>query len=132
MKTEAKFLKAGQFPEFEITPPKDLETALGEHAKLYRKGITLRHHGYGLGGLTYFRRIIEETTDEMLDLVVGALEETQSDPTLIEKLKAAKEGKRYDDKVKLVAELLPQHLRPGGVNPFALLHELLSKGIHNL
>ena len=94
--------------------------------------MTLRHHGYGLGAHSYFRRLIEDTTNEMLELVATALEETGSDEGLVKQVRAAKEGKAYQDKVKFIADVLPRHLRPGDINPFSLLHDLLSEGLHNL
>jgi len=34
--------------------------------------------------------------------------------------------------VKIAAEVMPTHLRPGGANPFGDLYELLSIGLHDL
>ena len=128
----ASFLKAGQYPKLEISIPKEFAEALGDRRPLYLKGMTLRHNAYGIGALTYFRRLIEDTTDEMLDLLQGSMEETQSDPAAVEKLKRAREGTRFEDKVKIAGEVIPFHLRPGGVNPFGDLYELLSIGLHDL
>jgi len=128
----ANFLKAGQYPKLEVTIPKEFAKALGAKRDLYVKGMTSRHAGYGIGALTYFRRVIEDTTDEMLDLLGEAMEATGADPTAREKLKKAKEGTRFEDKVKIAGEVMPVHLRPGGVNPFGDLYELLSAGLHNL
>lgn len=35
-------------------------------------------------------------------------------------------------KVKIAGEVIPSHLKPGGVNPFGDLYELLSIGLHDL
>lgn len=43
----------------EVTLSKEFEKALGARADLYRKGMTARHNGYGIGALPYFRRLIE-------------------------------------------------------------------------
>ena len=128
----ASFLKAGQFPKLETSIPKEFAEALGDRRPLYLKGMTLRHNTYGIGALTYFRRLIEDTIDEMLDLLQGSMEETQSDPAAVEKLKRAREGTRFEDKVKIAGEVIPPHLRPGGVNPFGDLYGLLSIGLHDL
>jgi hypothetical protein len=53
------FQKCGQNPKFEVNPPKNLEKSLGGYVAFWRTGMTLRHHGYGLGALVYFRRIVE-------------------------------------------------------------------------
>ncbi len=124
--------KAGQYPKLEIPIPTDFNEALGDKRALYMKGMTLRHNAYGVGALSYFRRVIEDTTDEMLDLLEKSMEETQAAPEAIERLKAAKKGTRFEDKVRIAGEVIPTHLRPGGINPFADLYELLSVGLHDL
>jgi hypothetical protein len=123
--------KCGQLPKLEVSVPKPFEKALGERASLYRKGMTLRHNNYGIGAMTYLRRLIEETTDEMLDLLEAALTESEATEALAT-LKRTRDGIRFEDKVKLAARVLPDHLRPGGVNPFGDLYEVLSIGLHGL
>lgn len=125
-------VKAGQYPKLEITIPKDFDEALGDKRALYIKGMTLRHNAYGIGALTYFRRLVEDTTDEMLDLLEKSMEETNAEPAAIERLKEARKRPRFEDKVRIAGEVIPAHLRPGGINPFATLYELLSVGLHDL
>jgi len=127
-----KVMKGGQYPKLEITIPKEFAKALGDKRSLYLKGMTSRHSGYGIGALTYFRRLIEDTTDEMLDLLEEAMRTTKADPAAIETVQKAKGGTRFEDKVKIAAEVLPAHLKPGGINPFADLYALLSIGLHDL
>jgi hypothetical protein len=92
-------LKAGQYPKLEITIPKEFGDALGKKRPLYVKGMTLRHNAYGIGALTYFRRVIEDTTDEMLDLLEEAMRATGADPGALAALKKAKAGPQFEDKV---------------------------------
>jgi len=129
---EVTFEKVGQYPPQEIKPPKALEKALGKHAPLYIKGMTCRHNSYGIGAHAYFRRLIEETTDDMLDLLANAMEETGVEKSVIQKVRDAKSEIQYERKIEIAAGVIPDHLRPGGRNPFALLHELLSRGVHTL
>src|SRR5260370_38689927 len=94
--------------------------------------MTLRHNTYGIGPLTYFRRVIEDTTDEMLDLLEEAMTATGADPAALAALKQAKDGRRFEDRVKIAAEVLPANLRPNNINPFGDLYQLLSIGLHDL
>jgi hypothetical protein len=117
--------KVGQSPRYEVQPPKRLGQALGANAVLYRKALTARHSGYGIGAVAYLRRIVEDTTDQLLTLLRAALEfEPGGGAAAIRRLDDAKRGRTFDDKVKLAGEVLPAHLRPGGVNPFGILHDL--------
>jgi hypothetical protein len=131
-KDEAVIVKAGQYPKLEISIPKEFEKALGGRAGLYLKGMTSRHNGYGIGAVSYFRRLIEETTDEMLDLLSEAVKATGAAPELLEELERAKRGTVFEEKVKKAAEVIPAPLRPGGINPFQDLYDLLSIGLHDL
>jgi hypothetical protein len=126
------FIKVGQYPKLEVTIPKEFAKALGDKRSLYIKGMTLRHNNYGVGALTYFRRLIEDTTNEMLDLLEDAMKATGGNPAAVEELEQAKKGQVFEDKVRLAAKVLPDHLRPGGVNPFGDLYDLLSIGLHGL
>lgn len=45
-------------------------------------------------------------------------------------LARTKQTRVASDKIELVKELLPPILRPGGVNPLATLHAVLSEGLH--
>lgn len=127
----ATFSKIGQYPKLEIPIPKEFGEALGDKRPLYVKGMTLRHNAYGIGALTYFRRVIEDTTDEMLNLLEEAMQATGADPEALAALQRAKDGTQFEDKVRIAAEVLPANLRPNNINPFGDLYKLLSIGLHD-
>jgi hypothetical protein len=129
---ELAIQKVGQFPPQEVIPSKAVKKALGDRLSLYVKGMTCRQHSFGIGAHAYFRRLIEETTGDMLDALADALRELGVDPTALKKVEQAKQAQPFDEKVRLAAEVFPEHLRPGGQNPFGLLHTLLSRGLHTL
>lgn len=60
-------MKAGQYPEIDISIDKNVEIALGSHSKLFRKGLVCETQGYGIGAYAYYRRIVESIIDELLD-----------------------------------------------------------------
>jgi len=127
------FEKFGRYPKFEVHPPNELAGALGEHAGFYRKGMELRQHNYGLGALVYFRRIVEDTTDELLGLLDAAVREVgaaDADKALAT-IEKAKMAGRFEEKVRVAAEAVPAHLRMGDVNPLGLLYTLVSDRMHN-
>ncbi|MFZ0246437.1 hypothetical protein [Candidatus Binatus sp.] len=128
------FVKVGVWPQLEIDASPALKKALGEKLALYRRGKTLRHHGYGLGAVAYFRRIVEETTDQLVTLVEQAVKESGlSDEDIKENLEAiarARKAPRFEDKVNLAADALPKRLLVGGTNPLKSLFKLLSDGLH--
>lgn len=124
-------MKVGQYPAWEITIDKDLKKMLREHEKTYKNGLTCESQGYGIGAYAYYRRIVEEIIDDLLegiaDLISGENKEKY--------LKALEESKKShiaEEKIKIVKELLPPVLMPEGNNPLKLLYKQLSSGIHAL
>jgi hypothetical protein len=122
--------KVGQHPKLEITLPPDFEKALGKSKDLYIKGMRSRHAGYGIGALAYLRRVVDDRIYDMLELLEAAMVETGAEPAAIETVRRARAGKVFDERVRLAAEVMPAHLKPGGMNPFADLYELQSGGLH--
>src|SRR6266540_3979136 len=126
------FRKIGQWPPPSITPPPPVAKALTRaQLDLYKKGLTCMAQGYGIGALGYFRRVVEDSIVALLD-VVKAGAEGEGDEKTVAAVERAKGAKNTDEKLKLVADLVPRSLRPGGVNPLALLHDHYSKGLHAL
>lgn len=127
-----KYFKWGQYPAQTINPPKKVEKSLDEPTlDLYKKGLTSFSHGYGLGAVSYFRRVVENATGVLIDELIERASE-DNDSVTVEKLTQAKEGRVADEKLKLAADALPADLRPGRANPLATLYEQYSRGIHGL
>lgn len=127
-----EFRKVGQSPAPTIVLPAELEKALGNHATHYRRGMVCRNQNFGIGALGYFRRIVEETMDDMLDLLLDALKVRGATPETIAAVEAAKAERVFETKVKVASDALPDELRPGGFNPFGSLHQIYSRGLHGL
>ena len=74
--------------------PIALEKNLGKHsAALYRKSLSSRNVGYGLGALGYMRRVVEDKTNELIEVVAKFAEVEGADPKQVEEIRqAAKSG----------------------------------------
>ena len=126
--------KIGQFPALSISIPKALEKNLGDaHADLYKKGLINRNEGYGLGAVSYMRRVVEDKTEELIEVVARLAEAHNIEADTVKKIRAAKEEKTtYDEKLKIAATVLPRSLLIDGVNPLDVLYGLVSAGLHDL
>ena len=122
-------MKVGQDPAWEISPDKNLASVLGSRIDNYKKGLVCESQAYGIGAFAYYRRIVEESIDELLEGIQSILggEELEKYSKALEQVKKTPITK---DKIELVKDLLPPILRPDGMNPLSTLHSLLSIGIH--
>lgn len=127
----ASFMKTGQFPPLSIEPPKELAKALGDSDNnLYRKALINGSHSFGLGALVYFRRVIENKVNMLLDMIGDAANLAEFAPEQVSQIEAIKQSHRLDEKIKFASGLLPPNLKPGGHNPLDRLYAVASAGIH--
>lgn len=129
-----KIQKIGQFPPLSVNIPKVLKKNLGEVAALlYKKSQVNRNEGYGLAAVTYIRRVVEDKTDELIEVVAQLAESHNLTSTVVEQIRTAKnERTTYDNKLKIAATVLPDSLVVDGVNPLGQLYNLVSVGVHDL
>ncbi len=85
---------------------------------------------YGIGAVAYFRRVVEERTNELIDVVADLAHANGTGDTEVQKILAAKSEKTYDKRLEVASQMLPVSLRPGGANPLGRLHDLLSVALH--
>jgi hypothetical protein len=123
--------KIGQEPAQSVEIPADLSKRLGTTAEHYRKALISRNTNFGIGAVAYMRRVVEEKTDELIDVVVELARTYHVDENILTSLAKAKEQIRYEEKLKVASEVIPDVLRPGGVNPLGQLYEHLSIGVHD-
>lgn len=121
--------KAGQYPPWTISIDKDLARVLEEYEDTYKKGLICESQGYGIGAYAYYRRIIEDIIDKLLDLIPDLMSENDK-KIYMKELEKTKSAVNASDKIDLVKDLLPPSLRPGGKNPLSILHQTLSEGLH--
>lgn len=123
-------MKIGQFPSWKEPISNDLRKSLGEFVDNYEKGLACESQSYGIGAYAYYRRMVEDLIQKLLD-DIAKLVEGDEDSDFAEKVEAAKHSRRADEKIEIVKESLPVILRPGGVNPLSIIHSTLSEGLHS-
>lgn len=123
------YYKCGQFPQYELKIDKKLENVLGEHAKNYKKGLICESQSYGIGAFAYYRKITEEIIDKLLDSITE-LVASDNRENYSEALKKVRSTRVTQEKIELVKDLLPDILKPQGINPLGVLHSELSQGLH--
>ena len=126
-----KRVKVGQHPAPSISIPSPVQKRLGTATDLYRKALVCLNQGYGLAAVAYFRRIVEDKTNELIDVVAEAARSYGTDEKVLAALRGAKEQRTtFDQKLRIAAEAIPDSLKPDGANALGVLYELLSDGVH--
>jgi hypothetical protein len=126
------FRKLGQWPAQRTDPDREVSKQLSDPLlDLFSKGLTSLAHGYGLGALVYFRRVVEEATSQLIDLFADRAE-AAGDSQSAQEIRAAKNAPHMEERLKVAGDALPTALRPGGVNPLTVLYAHYSRGIHGL
>ena len=122
-------MKVGQEPPWDVSLNPTLEGLLRTRAGYYKNALISESQGYGIGAFAYYRRIVEEIIDDLLDDIPNLMADEERN----EYLKALEEAKQTNvtqKKIELVKDKLPAILRPGGRNPLRRLHSTLSGGLH--
>ncbi len=123
--------KLGQSPAWSIEPAAGIARALPVPAlAFYRRGLISQSQGFGLGSVTYFRRVVELVTGHLLDLIEQTAE-AHGDSDAVAAIAKARRDLAATDRLKSAAALLPANLRTGGDNPLARLYDRYSEAVHN-
>lgn len=122
--------KIGQVPPEDIQVPPELIGRLGNTAPHYKKALICRNASYGIGAMAYLRRVVDEKTDELIDVMAELSRTYNANDEEIQQLLDAKSQGRFNQKLEVAAELIPTALRPGGVNPLGQLYKHASIGLH--
>lgn len=121
--------KIGQYPAWNISGNKDIEALLGDHKEYFRRGQICESQGYGIAAFAYYRRIVEEVIDQLLNEIVVLMAESEK-VAYEAALEKTKQTRVATEKIDLVKDLLPPILRPSNMNPLSVLHGKLSEGLH--
>ena len=121
--------KIGQFPSWDINVEKNLKKILKEYSEYYRKGKTCEFHSYGIGAFAYYRRIVEDIIENLLESIPDLMSEEELEKYQVA-LEEVRKTKNATDKIALVKDLLPPILKPEQFNPLKTIHGALSKGLH--
>jgi len=125
------FIKVGQWPPLSIEPSPELARALGpENSELYKKGLIDFNFGHGIGAVSYFRRVLENKINALLDLIAESAQNANVAPEQISGIEAIKKNHRVEDRIDVASKILPAQLKPGGHNPLDKLYAPLSAGLH--
>jgi hypothetical protein len=132
LENEGEIKKIGQFPPLWREADPLVVAGWNKHdVLLYRKAMTFRNANEGIAALPYLRRIIENHTRDVLDLIADSNSRTPIEGFDRTTFDQARMSRRFSDKLDFAQKYLPTGLTPQGQpNPIGVLYELISEGLH--
>jgi hypothetical protein len=122
--------KFGECPPFGPATPSRLITMLGGERDYYLKGRRSENQGLGIAAFAYYRRVIENQKNRILDEVVRVATKLGAPTEMLNDFSAAKAEMQFSRAVGSIRHGIPQALLVDGHNPLLLLHSALSEGLH--
>lgn len=124
--------KFGEMPPFGPPTPSRLISLIGPDRELFLKGRRAENQGLGIGAFVYYRRVVEDQKNRIIDEIIKVAEIIAAPAEMITALKNAQKEHQFSKAVDSVKNAIPQRLLIAGQNPFILLHSALSQGLHEL
>ena len=127
-----KIMKVGEYPPFGDFIPAKVMTLVGKERDFFLKGRRCENQSLGIGAYAYYRRIVENQKDKLIDEIIKVCKKLGKQEALIAELENAKAEIQFSKAIDSIKEELPTSLYIEDQNPLKLLHKAVSKGIHNM
>ena len=125
-----KVFKLGEYPAFAPSISKEVLKLIKSDRNLFIKGLKSENQDLGIGAFAYYRRVVENQKNNLIDQIIKVSEKLKASPEIIDSLRKAKKMTQFDA-VKELKHAIPQSLLIDGChNPLNLLHRALSEGLH--
>jgi len=129
--TSGKCYKFGELPAYGPPVPARLISLIGPDRELFLQGRRCENQGLGIGAFVYYRRVVENQKNRILDEIIKVSKKLSVPQEKIEILETAKVEIQFSKALSDVKDAIPQSLLINGHNPFTLLHSALSEGLHD-
>src|SRR5262245_59426418 len=110
--------KFGEYPMYGPPTPTRLLRLFGKDRDIFLKGRQCENHGLGIGAFSYYRRLVENHKDQILDEIIKVANKVA--PNTVKPLELAKKENQFSKAIESVKDAIPQALRINGHNPLTL------------
>jgi hypothetical protein len=126
-----EIIKIAEWPAFGSWVPSRLLKIAGPDRDLFLKGKRAEGQGLGIGAFGYYRRVVERQKSRLIEQIQKVATRTGAKQEVIDLLEVARKETQFTKAIELIKDAIPDQLRVKGHNPLTLLHDALSRGIHN-
>lgn len=123
-------MKYGEWPTFGDKIPNYLLKLFDNDREIFIKGKQCENQGLGIAAFAYYRRVVENQKNKIIDEIIKAAQKSGNFADLIDDLEKAKNEGQFKNAIKSIKHTLPQSLLINGDNPLTLLYQVLSEGLH--
>ena len=131
-KSTADIIKFGEFPFYGPHIPSKLISLIGPDREIFIKGLKCESQKFGIAAFAYYRRVIENQKERLIDNISKVLSNLNVDKSALELLQNAKDENQFKTSMDKLKPYLPNELLIDNYNPLVLLHKSLSIGLHSL
>jgi hypothetical protein len=128
--TSARCYKYGESPPYGPPTPSRVIEMSGDDREIFLKGRRCESQGLGIGAFAYYRRVVENQKNTIIDEIIRVSTKIGAPAGMIQALGAAKNETQFSKALTSVKDAIPQSLLINGHNPLTLLHSALSGGVH--
>ena len=123
-------IKIGESPPYGFPISARTLTIIGPDRDLFLNGYRCENQGFGIGSLAYYRRVVENQKNRILDRIIKVASRLKVTEDVLETLYTARNETQFSKAIASVKDILPDILLVNGENPLTTLHAALSEGLH--
>jgi hypothetical protein len=125
--------KIGEYPAYNPVTSRKVYDLIGEnHRELFLKGRRAELRGLGIGAFAYYRRIVDDQKDMIIDRLEQVAKRLGASEDALGVFASARAQDQFTSAIKEIKDALPSALFIAGHNPLTILYDVLSDGIHDL
>ena len=124
--------KFGELPTFGPPTPPKLVKLIGPDRDTFLKGRRCENQGLGIGAFIYYRRVVENQKNRILNEIIKVSEKIGAPAEKVEVLRQAVSETQFRKALDMAKDVIPESLLINGHSPVLLLHSALSEGVHAL
>ena len=124
--------KFGELPLYGPPVSPKLIKLVGPDRDEFLKGRRCENQGLGVGAFIYYRRVVENQKNRILEEIIKVSNKIGAAPEKLEVLRGAVKETQFARALEKAKDALPESLLIDGHNPLLLLHNALSEGVHKL
>lgn len=125
-------IKLGEYPNFRPYVSREVLSFFDKnHVDLFKKGLRSESQGLGIGAFSYYRQVVEDLKDKLIDRIIEIVKMEKGDGVDIEVFEEAKREKQFKNALNKIKGVMPDSLKYQTHNPLGLLHSEISDGLHN-